>query len=158
MRVSSFPEQALRPAEWALLFASYLVPVLNLILLPVAWFLYPLFALLIFLLNPRAAIIRFHFLQALLCFLFFATLVVFTSLFSAFNGNRTPYVEIASIIFWLAALGYFLLVLITLVLLFFRRSLSLPLFSVLAERFASRTTRRTQCVQEEQAEEEHNVS
>src|SRR5690349_12085820 len=109
MRASSFPEQALRPAEWALLFACYLVPVLNLILLPVAWFLYPLFALLIFLLNPRTAIIRFHFLQALLCFLLFATLVVFASLFSAFNGNRTPYVEIASTIFWLAAIGYFLL-------------------------------------------------
>jgi uncharacterized membrane protein len=144
MRVISFRDQVVRPGEWAVLFACYLVPVLNLILLPVAWFLCPLFALLIFLLNPRTPIIRFHFLQALLCFLFFAALTVFGSLLSAFNGNRSPYIEITAALFWIASLGYFLLALLAMILLFFRRSLHLPLLGRFAERFANRTARRAQ--------------
>lgn len=157
MREISFCDQALRPVEWALLFACYLVPVLNLLLLPIAWFLYPLFALLVFLLNPRPAIIRFHFFQALLCFLLLATLAVFAVALSAFNDNRAPYVEIANIIFWFSAIAYFLLVLITLALLCFRCSFKVPLLSIPAERFASRTIRRRilPAQAEPQGEEDH---
>ncbi len=144
MHIISFPDRVVRPAEWVLLIACYLVPVVNLLFLPVIWFLYPLFALLIFLFNPRSYLVRFHFLQSFFCFLGFTTLVIFGVVFSAISGNSAPAILIASIIFWIVALGYPLLTLCLLVLLCLRRSLSLPLAGSLAQRLASRHGRHAQ--------------